>query len=84
MGCRRECAQPARHRLAAALRVERPEQCLPDGDPLLPDSEDGLRMDVEAGPRTHVDAGTVEEAAHFMTYAFAAYGYLLYIWGKPA
>lgn len=30
-----------------------------------------------------VDAATLEEAAHFMTFAFAAYGYLLYIWGNP-
>ncbi|RMZ52673.1 hypothetical protein APUTEX25_000792, partial [Auxenochlorella protothecoides] len=43
------------------------------------DEEAGLQ-----GQRLRVDAETLQEASHYMSYAFAAYGYLLYLWGKPA
>lgn len=43
------------------------------------DEEAGLQ-----GQRSRVDAETLQEASHYMSYAFAAYGYLLYLWGKPA
>jgi hypothetical protein len=31
----------------------------------------------------HVSDEDLQEAAHYAKYAFAAYGYLLYIWSKP-
>ena len=31
----------------------------------------------------HVSDKDVQEAAYFAKYAFAAYGYMLYIWSKP-
>ena len=31
----------------------------------------------------HVSDKDVVEAAYFAKYAFAAYGYMLYIWSKP-
>ena len=31
----------------------------------------------------HVSDADVTEAAHYCKYAFAAYGYMLYIWSKP-
>lgn len=33
--------------------------------------------------RDSVSDGDIEEAAYFSKYAFAAYGYMLYIWSKP-
>lgn len=30
-----------------------------------------------------VSSDDVDEAAHYCRYAFAAYGYLLYIWSQP-
>ena len=31
----------------------------------------------------HVSDDDLQEAAHYAKYAFAAYGYMLYIWSKP-
>lgn len=31
----------------------------------------------------HVSDEDLQEAAHYAKYAFAAYGYMLYIWSKP-
>lgn len=31
-----------------------------------------------------VDALTLKQASHYMNYAFASYGWLLYVWGSPA
>ncbi len=33
--------------------------------------------------RDAVSDADIEEAAYFSKYAFAAYGYMLYIWSKP-
>eukprot|EP00887_Chlorella_sp_A99_P000778 scaffold5.g778.t1 len=41
------------------------------------------RGDSRVGERGPVDAATLAQAAYWMKYAFAAYGYLLYIWHKP-
>ena len=48
-------------------------------------------MDVEEVEEKHaqhwsfdpVSDNDVDEAAHYCRYAFAAYGYLLYIWTQP-
>ena len=66
-------------------RLKREAHNHEDGSERAPDVESGSgKRHVRHEPRSEtVDAETLDEAAHFMTYAFAAYGYLLYIWGKP-
>eukprot|EP00889_Picochlorum_renovo_P000726 jgi/Picre1/27756/NNA_000720.t1 len=45
------------------------------------DDEDSTQMnDAESGL---VEQSSVQEAAYYMKYAFAAYGWMLYVWAKP-
>jgi len=59
---------PIRHRAAAA--------CRPDLSP-----EAAVRL--QSGVRDAVSDADLDEAAHFAKFAFAAYGYMLYVWSKP-
>lgn len=38
---------------------------------------------MQCSARDAVSDEDIEEAAYFSKYAFAAYGYMLYIWSKP-
>ena len=42
---------------------------------------DAVRL--QSGAREAVSDEDLDEAAHFSKYAFAAYGYMLYVWSKP-
>lgn len=42
-------------------------------------SKGRLRVDTEG----QVDAETIDEIAYYMKYAFAAYGWMLYVWTRP-
>ena len=44
-------------------------------------SADAVRL--QSGAREAVSDADLDEAAHFSKYAFAAYGYMLYVWSKP-
>lgn len=43
--------------------------------------EEAVRL--QSGVRDAVSDEDLEEAAHFAKYAFAAYGYMLYVWSRP-
>ncbi|KAK9826366.1 hypothetical protein WJX81_002936 [Elliptochloris bilobata] len=43
--------------------------------------EDAAKM--QSGAREAVSDEDLDEAAHFSKFAFAAYGYMLYVWSKP-
>jgi len=38
---------------------------------------------LQSGVRDAVSDADLDEAAHFAKFAFAAYGYMLYVWSKP-
>lgn len=38
---------------------------------------------MQCSPLEGVSDGDLAEAAHYSKFAFAAYGYMLYIWSKP-
>ena len=40
-------------------------------------------MRLQSGAREPVSDADLDEAAHFSKFAFAAYGYMLYVWSKP-
>ena len=48
-----------------------------------PDLSPADAVRLQSGAREAVSDEDLDEAAHFSKYAFAAYGYMLYVWSKP-